>query len=325
VQKRTNLLLITVIVLAAVLAGMQPRTNVAAQAGSASGLIDAVNVYRGQFGLAGYSVDGGLMSLAQAQADYMASIQTCTHTRADGSTAADYGISAENVACGYNLTIDGAIYYQWADDLHNATMVGPDTGLVGAGVATSGDNVYYALAVKRLSGEFVSRAPAQTNQQGTPAATQLQQVVIEPLVTSTMSPDGSITHIVRYGETLIQIADAYGITLTELYAANPDIDPAKPIYYEGEAIIIKLPYTPTPDVSATPTLPPPTATERPTRTATLSPTPRPTRTITFTPTATPEVFRVPDGVRTGFSIFLIAGCLAGLGVVVYLGFLRSKE
>jgi uncharacterized protein YkwD len=299
---------------------MQPRTNVAAQAGSASGLIDAVNVYRGQFGLAGYSVDGGLMSLAQAQADYMASIQTCTHTRADGSTAADYGISAENVACGYNLTIDGAIYYQWADDLHNATMVGPDTGLVGAGVATSGDNVYYALAVKRLSGEFVSRAPAQTNQQGTPAATQLQQVVIEPLVTSTMSPDGSITHIVRYGETLIQIADAYGITLTELYAANPDIDPAKPIYLKAsdhhQAALNAHAYV---SAQADPAAPTPRSV-RPDGDAFSDA--RPTAPLR-SPQRPPGSLRVPTVCAPFFIFLIVAVWLAwrsGLS-----GFLRSKE
>lgn len=327
-QKRI-LISFLILSLAAVIFAAQPSYSVAsAQAGDASSLISAVNSYRGTNGLAAYDVDGSLMSLAQAQAEYMASIETCTHERADGTTAGDYGISAENVACGLNLTVEGAIYGQWADALHSATMLGPETGLVGAGVATSGSNVYYALAVKRLSGDFTYRPPVQSNAEGTPLATvnstQLQPVVIEPLVTSTQSSDGSIAHTVRYGETLIQIAESYGISLTDLYAANPDIDPARPVYYEGDTIIIKLPYTPTPDISPTPTSPPPTATERPTRTATLPPTPRPTRTITPTPTATPYEFHVPAPLRTGFSIFLIVACVFGLGAVVYLGFFRKK-
>lgn len=302
---------------------------VQAQAGDASSLIAEVNAYRSANGLAAYDVDGSLMGLAQAQSEYQASIGTCTHQRADGTTAADYGISAENVACGMDLSVAGAVYGQWADALHSATMLGPETGLVGAGVATSGSSVYYTLAVKSLSGDFTYRPPVQTNQEGTPLATTsgtnpYEAITISPLMTSTPQEDGSIVHIIQLGETLIQIAESYQIRLTDIYAANPDLDPLKPVYYEGQKIIIRLPYTATPDISPTPTRPPATVTPRPTRTATLVPTHRPTRTITPTPTETPYKLQVPAPVRKGFSIGVIILCTIGLGVVVFRGFLTKK-
>ena len=56
-----------------------------AQAGTAYDLIAAVNAYRSANDLAAYGVDSTLMSLAQAQSNYQASIGTCTHQRADSS------------------------------------------------------------------------------------------------------------------------------------------------------------------------------------------------------------------------------------------------
>lgn len=329
-QKRPFLsLIIIVLVLAAGLPTVVLGQPVQAQAGDASSLIAEVNAYRSANGLAAYDVDGGLMSLAQGQSEYQASIGTCTHNRADGTTPADYGISAENVACGMNLSVSGAVYGQWADALHSATMLGPETGLVGAGVATSGSSVYYTLAVKRGSGSFTYREPVQTNQQGTPLATSsgtniYEAITISPLMTSTPNDDGSIVHIVKLGETLIQIAESYQIRLADIYSANPDLDPLRPVYYEGQKIIIRLPYTATPDYSPTPTQVPSTATPRPTRTATLVPTHRPTRTITPTSTETPYKLQVSAPVRKGFSIGVIVLCALGLGVVVFLGFLNKK-
>ncbi|MEM5773601.1 MAG: CAP domain-containing protein, partial [Anaerolineaceae bacterium] len=53
---------------------------------SAYAIIEQVNLLRASYGLAPYSVDSGLMSVAQGHASYMASIQTATHYRADGSS-----------------------------------------------------------------------------------------------------------------------------------------------------------------------------------------------------------------------------------------------
>jgi uncharacterized protein YkwD len=191
-------------------------------------LIAAVNAYRAANDLAPYDVDGALMSEAQSHSEYQASIQDCTHVRADGSSPGDHGISAENIACGSNLSVDGAIYGQWTDSLHSATMLGPETGLV-SGVASVDGFVYYTLAVKRLSGDFTYRPPKLPEQQqqatsepGQPSSTPNPQPVISALlVTSTPNADGSVAHRLRYGEALVQVAEAYGITLRAVRSTAP--------------------------------------------------------------------------------------------------------
>lgn len=273
----------------------------AAQAGSAMDLINAVNAFRAQNDLAPYEVDGGLMSLAQGQSEYQASIDTCTHQRADGSGPADSGISAENIACGANLTIESAIYSQWTDAVHNATLLGPTTGQVGAGVASAGSTVYYTLDVRRLSGDFVYRPPKSSGSVDNPnivnaadtgpASVQMQNGGI---VTSTPNADGSVSHVVKYGETLFDIAQAYNVPLNDLVGIN-HLDAKNPAIYEKQVLLIRLAPTPTTFVTSTNTPRPPTRTPvptrtlRPTRTATPYHTPVPTQTATATP-----IFRVPS-------------------------------
>jgi LysM repeat protein len=276
----TNIVFVTslrVFLLLALVLSIIPPTPAQAQAGSAMDLINAVNAYRASNGLEPYSVDSGLMSLAQDHSQYQASVQTCTHNRADGSGPADQGISAENIACGLSLSTQGALQ-QWSDALHTATMLGPTTGLVGAGTATAGDSVYYTLDVKRLTGDFNYQPPQSNN-----VLTSQQdptQPVIGSIVVATPNSDGSIVHIIQYGETLVDIAQAYGISLNELISLNK-LDPKKPVYYAKQPLIIRLAFTATPYMTATFTPRPPTRTPLPTRT------PRPTKTATPFHTAVP--------------------------------------
>ena len=113
------------------------------------------------------------------------------------------------------------------------------------------------------------------------------------IATTTPNADGSITHIIKYGETLIDIAEAYGVPLNELIAMNR-LDPNNPAYFEGQVLIIRAAFTPTPFITTTytprpPTRTPlPTRTPRPTRTATPELSPTPTRTATH-----PALIRVP--------------------------------
>ena len=333
VQKRTIVTILIAVFFLAVLGGMLTSLSaVSAQAGSASDLIAAVNTYRAANDLAPYDVDGALMSEAQSHSEYQASIQDCTHVRADGSSPGDHGISAENIACGRNLSVEGAIYGQWTDSLHSATMLGPETGLVGAGVASVDGFVYYTLAVKRLSGDFTYRPPKLPEQQqqataqpGQPSSTpNPQPVVSAQMVTSTPNADGSVAHRLRYGEVLVQVAEAYGITLNELYALNSALDPTAPVYYEGQILLIRLAPTVTPSSSPTQTLPPPTRTLTPTRTATrvLSPTP--------TPTLTPEpLITLPDlddlgANRRTVAYVVIVVCAVGFVVVLVNGLKKGK-
>lgn len=93
------------------------------------------------------------------------------------------------------------------------------------------------------------------------------------IVTSTPNEDGSIAHVIQYGENLIDIANAYGISLAELTSMN-GLDSSAPVYFEHQVLIIRVRFTETPFVTNTFTPRPPTRTPMPSRT------PRPTRTIT---------------------------------------------
>ena len=315
-----------------------PASPVIAQAGSPSDLIAAVNAYRAANGLEPYSTDGGLMSLAQSHSEYIAQIQNCTHTRADGSGPGDYGISAENVACGLELSVNGAIYSQWADPLHSTTMLGPDTGLVGAGVASNGSTVYYTLAVKRLSGGFEYRPPVQPTADGASSSSAVQPVSqdatqpppVGSIVTSTPNPDGSVSHKLQYGETLVEIAAAYGVPLPDLISMNK-LSPNNPVYYEGDVLLIRLAYTPTPEVTATSTARPatrtplPTRTPRPTRTATVPHTPAPTMTPSPEPFIQVPTLEDLGPARNVMAYSFIAISVIGLVVLIWSSFWPSKK
>ena len=113
-----------------------------------------------------------------------------------------------------------------------------------------------------------------------------QQIL--PVATNTPNADGSISHIIKYGETLIDIAEAYGVPLNELISMNK-LDPTNPAYFEGQVLLIRVAFTATPFMTTTFTPRPPTRTPLPTRT------PRPTRTSTpeLSPTPTRTVTREP--------------------------------
>jgi LysM repeat protein len=155
-------------------------------------------------------------------------------------------------------------------------------------------------------------------QEGVSTDTPIPTVAIE---TATPAADGSITHVVQYGQTLIMIASAYGIKLTDLRAMNGKTDDYITV---GDALIIRLPVTPTITSTATQD---PTPTRRPT--STRRP-PAATPTITQTPTVTPTPS--PTSALLAFrnsltnqkiGIGLVAICAIGL-VLVGLTFFRAR-
>lgn len=318
-------------ILSALLLGLLFQGSpVHAQAGSAAELIAQVNAYRTANGLEAYAVDGSLMSLAQSHSEYQASIQSCTHTRANGSNPGDYGISAENIACGLNLSVQGAVYTQWSDQLHTATMLGPETGLVGAGVATTGNFVYYTLAVKRLSGDFTYDAPVEQNNVSEDNQPVVNQPVLLVDATSTPNEDGSIAHIVKYGDTLIDIATTYGISMADLISMNK-LDAANPVIFEKQVLLIRLAFTETPFMTATftprpPTRTPlPTRTPRPTRTATVYHTPLPTRTQTSEPLIKIPSIEDLGTARPVMAYTFIGISVLGLLILLITAFLPNRK
>lgn len=280
---------------------------VRAQSASPYDLINTVNEMRSSYGLSPYQIDGSLMSIAQGHSEYMASIGSFTHTRADGTTPKDLNITAENIGGGLNASPGYIVYTQWSDDLHTNTIIGYTDGLVGAGVATTADGVvYYTLDVKNTGkvNNYRQTQPAGASSDVS-TTSQPTQLPITPMQAVTPAEDGSITHVVQSGQTLWNIAITYDVKILDLVGLNPGLSAEKPVVYPGQKIIIRMPFTPTISPTITETPIPPTRTSQPTYT------PRPTRTITATVTVTspPLLPKVPS---------LGSGDAQAIGVVVII-------
>ncbi len=138
-------------------------------------LVDAVNAERVKNKLPPLKVHPILMANAQKHAEYMASSGAIDHLSADGSRpfqrhlAAGFplagdlsrgGIASENIVAGPNMTIQEAIEYWYGDDPHTHTMLGDQYTDCGAGVAASGDMIYYCFDAARSTAPINAQAAA---------------------------------------------------------------------------------------------------------------------------------------------------------------------
>ncbi len=243
---------------------------------SAYDLIGAVNALRADYGLPAFNIDGSLMASAQAHSEYQAATQTMTHYGPGGNTANERAAAAgylgrisENIAVytlGYENILSWVVYDAWADDVHMNTMINSQYKDVGAGVVVGGDRVYITLDAGWPEGRY----PLPTRMTWTPdsltTADLTSMPVFEPILVSTPGPDGSLVHVVGYGQSLIGIAGAYGVQVNDLATQN-NINPDQ--IYAGQRLIIRQGVTPTstsqPTIFSTPATPftvvLPTATE----------------------------------------------------------------
>jgi uncharacterized protein YkwD len=222
-----------------------------AQGDSTTTVINTINQLRSQRGLAPLLPDPALMQIAQQHSQYQASIGTWTHYSADGSRpkdrayAAGFGNGAtifisENVAYGTNMSIMETINGPWNDPEHHHTMYNPSAKYIGAGVAYSGDFVYYTVDTGYYVGD-PAPTPEYPAVSYTPAASVFPTVV--PVIVSTPLSDGTVKHIVQGGQTLWTIAAVYDIPLEVLNQIN-EFEPDK-VLLLGDEVIIQPSYTPT--------------------------------------------------------------------------------
>ena len=226
-----------------------------AQVGDPWSLIAEVNALRSAYGLPPYEVNNALMSAAQNHSDYQAQIGTWTHTGPGGTrphdraVAAGYGGGAqvfvsENVALGVNMSPSTTVYQMWQDAIHLETMISSRYTHIGAGVGRAGDYVYYTIDVGYIAGSPGNGppppdGPSPTEDVGTPVPTPIP---IEPIKVATPRPDGSIIHVVQWGQFLENIANTYEISLQDLMAVNGLSQEA--IIYPGDKLLINPGQTP---------------------------------------------------------------------------------
>jgi LysM repeat protein len=274
--------------------GLNPAP-ISAQASSAYDVVAAVNDFRTAQGLPALQIDPILMSIAQSHSDYMAATGTISHTGTGGSrpkdraSAAGFGGGAsffisENIAGGINLSIQSAIFQYWQDQAHLNTMLNPASRYIGAGVAESGNYVYYTVDVGYYSGAPANGstpAPTVSSTKTGPTA-----VAYDPFVISTPQEDGTIIHVVGYGQSLIGIAKTYKVELNEVLQLNGLTMGS--LIYPGDKIIIQtgIPITPTPTPTITGTAERATNTPR-AEAAVLKITTAPVRTSSPSPTTSP--------------------------------------
>ncbi len=301
-----------------------PQPVQAQAAGTAWEMLAEINAYRAANGLAPIEENIYLNLAAQGHADWIAETGLGGHTGEGGGTATDraravgYDVSyvTENWAEGVGLTVSACIYTKWSDAAHTDNMLDPNRKEFGAGVAVNSSGVtIYVVDFSNFDTD--GSQPADTSQVTPSGPTATTAPLIQPLIKATPGPDGTVIHIVQYGQTLWTIAEAYGIPLADLLALN-NLTEDSAIYPDEELLIVQGT-----GVTATPT-----PTEILTEEATLTPlaTMRPTATQPApTPTPTPEprsnfLTNIFSGDTLWVGIGLVAVSLSGIGLLLYTSY-----
>ena len=143
------------------------------------------------------------------------------------------------------------------------------------------------------------------------------------VIVSTPQADGAIYHQVVDGDTLFDIAEAYGMTPSDIMTLNGNSPTATEIYI-SQFLLIRRGTIATATLEPVPTIAPHTPQPTvllPTRTAIPTKTPLPSPTPTQPPSKTQLLFG--DSQRIGLT--LIAASAVGIALVVIFGFLRKHK
>lgn len=300
-----------------------PRGTAQAATVSPGEMISLVNNLRAANGLPALVEDGILDATAYATAQAMAANGVCAHIGGarDRIAAAGFGggatvFATENMACAASATI-ADIQQWWADSVHMMPMNEARYTHIGAGAYTGSNGTTYYVLHAAYVGEGGAASVSSSAAEVPAVAEQPSEPLVEPVVTSTPQADGSIVHLVQYGQALDTIATWYGVTIAEIKSLN---GMSSNNLFVGDRLIIKI----APTVTITPTR---TVTPRqPTRTPSMTPTPtKPVVVNTPTPTAEPGLMdTLPriDRQWLGFGLLVVSA--AGLMLVLYFLFIRPR-
>jgi len=309
---------------------------VQAQSGTPAAVLTEINAYRAANGLGPLVENQYLNIAAQNHVNWMAETGQYSHIGAGGSTYTDRVLAAgygegqgvrvtENWARGHQMTAYEVVHEMWKPSgIHNSQMLTTSYNEFGAGVALDGDGMtVYVVVFGIVTGG--DAAPVSTLPEGATATpqgpTRTPVPISETITTATPNSDGSVIHVVKYGQPLAAIADAYEIPLVDLLAQN-NLTENSVIYPDQELLIVPA------------SIPSPTPTG-PTKTKeTAEPTPKPSRTPTKvagtveSPRATPTPTQPPQktsafltdifsGDTLWIGIGLVAISILGLGLMFF--------
>jgi LysM repeat protein len=322
------------IVLSLLLSGFVTRNTVRLNVPGAYDVVAAVNSLRTSQGLDALEIDVLLMTAAQAQAEYLASIGGPNiidgHLGAGGTYAFERAAAAgyplpqgvdvkecwayANTSDSINQIINGP----WGDTLNMEVLLHKYGKHVGAGVVEKDGNVYYILNVSIVWGVASSTNSgtlvATNSTPGAKIATRSTTPQVVPVIVSTPNSDGSLSHVVQPGQAIWSIAKAYGVSEGQIRLLNNFAADMNRIFV-GETLLIRLAFTPTPSPTATITPRPPTRTPVPPQeVATMQP-------VQPSTTTAPILGGID---RTTLGLLLVLLCGIGL-VLIIMGTLRRKK
>jgi LysM repeat protein len=312
-------------------------TPIDAAGPTANDLVAAVNAYRVANGYYAMNPHPLVFQAAQTHAEWIVATGQGGHIGAGGSDETmrvswtGYGGGA-TIQCDENwssgATIDDAVYGAWSDWVHQEVMLnqwGNRYTDIGGGVAAWGEGRYvFILNVCKIVGQEASGdVPVPPGGNG-PAAvppTPDYSNFIYGVTTATPQFDGTVIHVVRYGQSLLSIAQAYGITIEELRALNGFAPDFVAIWPDDELIIKQgtgeTAPTPSPTVEA----------EQATPTATVRPTYTPSSMeMTATAEAAGKVEETADSVtKPTLTAGLVLLLSAGLALVILVYFSGGRN
>jgi LysM repeat protein len=291
-------------------------------------LIKRVNWLRNGNGYAALVIDPILMGSAQAVAEGWAYNQYLDHsggTRekliAAGYGAGDVPWGTENIVSGPNLTIDQVLSSAWNDPLHSIPWVNPNYRHIGAAIVENDGEIFYVLHAGYTSNgiykpqTFSTPDPNATpDPRGTSTAAAISQVIVA-VVTSAPNAEGRVVHVVRPGQSLWSIAEAYGVRMADLATIN-GLYGDNPTLYVGQQLLVKMVI---PGLSPTDTPAPPAT---PVQTAFAS-TPIPVLEGLPAATMTPTAAMISKEESEKQQRWLLFGILAAFGIGLLLVTLGS--
>ncbi len=304
-----------------------------AQSGTPAEVLAEINAYRAANGLEPLAENQYLNIAAQNHVNWMMETGDYGHTGEGGSTYTDRALAAgygegqdvrvtENWARGHQLTAYGVVHEMWKPSgIHNSQMLTTSYNEFGAGVGLDGDEMtVYVVVFGVLTESSLPESPAQPTAT-TAGPTSTPAPISQTIATATPNPDGSVLHVVQYGQALSAIADAYEIPLADLLAQN-NLTEDSVIQPDQELLIVPA-SSPTETPTEDPTEPKETVepTQKPSQTPTESVEPTPTR---FDPTATEPSQRkasVLTNIFSGDTLWMGVGLVSlsvfGLGLLLY--------
>ena len=313
-------------------------------------LAAAVNAYRASMGYYQLSQNSLVASAAQSHADWIVETGQGGHTGLSGSdetvrvswTGYGGGATIQCDECwASGQSVESAIYSAWTDAVHQEVMLNAWGNLytdIGGGVASQGNGRYvFVLNVCKVVGQSYSGSTSSssssttTDSSGSETTTDTSQYIYGVTAATPMS-DGTIKHIVLYGQTLATIADAYGITIEELRELNSMTADDSTIWVDQELLIKQGTGEAAAEATATPEAEEPApeeAEEQATATSVIRPTstplPKQTATSIFSEPISEGNASFLDNVQPTTTLGILLVSISGLGLVIFVYFSFVKK